>query len=185
MERSDDRALLEELAAGSEAALAAVYERHRRPVYAQGFVETRSRSDAEEVLQDAFLLLWQKRRSIVLVGGSALPWLLITARNLARNRRRYQGRRATSQLREDTADHRSDPARIVMKHELAELLEEAMAGLDPLDRRIVQHCLVDGMTYREAAEQLQSTHATVRNRLGRARRMVRLRLESEHERGSA
>ena len=41
------------------------------------------------------------------------------------------------------------------------------------------------MSYREAAAQLQSTHATVRNRLSRARSSMRAQLEGEAERGRA
>lgn len=179
MEDSDDAALLDEIVAGSEIALAALYARYRRPVYAQGHVETGSRVDAEEVLQDAFLTLWRKRRGIRLVGGSALPWLLVTAKNLARNRRRYQARRMTSPLPEELPDGGVDPAVAVVRGELSELVAEALASLDPLDREIVRLCLVEGLSYQEAAVRLRSTHATVRNRLSRARRSVRLRLEAE------
>ena len=112
MDAADESTLLGELAEGGEGALAALFERHRRAVYAQAFMETGSRADAEEVLQDAFLLLWQKRRRIRLVGGSVLPWLLVTARNLARNRRRYQQRRSTAQLFEGPADQGEDPEAI-------------------------------------------------------------------------
>lgn len=185
MDAADESTLLGELAEGGEGALAALFERHRRPVYAQAFMETGSRADAEEVLQDAFLLLWQKRRRIRLVGGSVLPWLLVTARNLARNRRRYQQRRSTAQLFEGPADQGEDPEAIVARGELARLLERALGRLDEIDRRIVQCCLVDGMSYREAAAQLQSTHATVRNRLSRARSSMRAQLEGEAERGRA
>ena len=185
MDAADESTLLGELAEGGEGALAALFERHRRAVYAQAFMETGSRADAEEVLQDVFLLLWQKRRRIRLVGGSVLPWLLVTARNLARNRRRYQQRRSTVQLFEGLADQGEDPEAIVARGELARLLERALAGLDEIDRRIVQCCLVDGMSYREAAAQLQSTHATVRSRLSRARSSMRAQLGDEAERGRA
>lgn len=176
--RGDDAALLAEIVAGSEAALAAIYARHRRPVYAQGFVETASRADAEEVLQDAFLLLWRKRRQIRLVGGSVLPWLLVTAKNLARNRRRYQARRAAAQLPDEVGDHGADPALAVARGELSDAISSALDELDPLDRQIVHLCLVDGASYQEAADRLHATHASVRNRLSRARKSLRSQLET-------
>ncbi|MBO1902079.1 RNA polymerase sigma factor [Leucobacter weissii] len=184
MRDADDGELVEVLAEGSERALATIYERHRRPVYAQAYAVLAARADAEEVLQDTFLTLWQKRRQIRLVGGSTLPWLLVTARHLSRNRRRSRARRAAVALPEEVPDLAGDPAALVARRELAAVLEEASARLEPLDREILQLCLIEGMSYREAAARLESTHATVRNRLSRARKSVRLRLESEIERGS-
>lgn len=183
MEASDDTALARELARGSEHALAELFRRHRRPVYAQAFAETASRTDSEEVLQDSFLTLWQKRRRVRLVGNSLLPWLLVTAKNLARNRRRYQQRRVVQELTEHPAPGGSDPASVVARNELATVLADVLERLEPLDRQIVQLCLADGLSYREAAERLRSTHATVRNRLSRARGAVRAHLEAEGERG--
>ena len=185
MEQRADSVLLEELVAGSEVALAAIYERHRRPVYAQGYAEVGTRVDAEEVLQDTFLTLWQKRRGIRLVDGSMLPWLLVTAKNHSRNRRRYQARRAASQLPDDPMDLQTDPACLAEQHELADVLAEALEALSPLDQQIVQLCLVEGLSYQHVAVHLRSTHATVRNRLSRARKLLRLRLEAEAERGRA
>ena len=185
MEDSDDRALVRELAAGGEAALASIYERYRRPVYAQAYAETRSRADAEEMLQDAFLTLWRKRRGIRLVGGSVLPWLLVTAKNLSRNRRRFQDRRAAVPLPEEVSDRESDPVRAAERRELARLLAASMERLDPVDRQVMHLCLVEGMSYSDAAVELRSTHAAVRNRLSRARRTARLRIEAETERGPA
>lgn len=169
----DDSALLASLNSGNQVALTALYERHRRPVFARSFIETGSRADAEEVLQDAFLLLWQKRRRIRLVGESALPWLLVTARNLARNQRRYQAHRAAVDLPVVLVDATTDPEYLAARNELAAVIDAALEALDPLDRQILHLCLVDGMSYLEAAERLQSTHATVRNRLSRARKSLR------------
>ncbi|CAG7598606.1 RNA polymerase sigma factor [Leucobacter soli] len=185
MQDTDDATLLADIVAGSEVALAEIYARHRRAVYAQGYVETASRADAEEVLQDTFFTLWRKRRGVRIVGDSALPWLLVTAKNLARNRRRYQARRAASELPDELGDDRADPAQAVVRGELASTLAEALGGLEPIDRQIVHLCLVEGASYQEAADRLRSTHATVRNRLSRARKSVRVRLEAETEEGRA
>ena len=50
--------------------------------------------DAEDVAASAFLELFRRRDDVRVVNGSVLPWLLVTASNLARNsaraRRRYQ-----------------------------------------------------------------------------------------------
>ena len=62
MRESSDPQLLAAMVGGDQRALSALYDRHRRAVYAQAFAELGSRADAEESLQDAFLTLWQKRK---------------------------------------------------------------------------------------------------------------------------
>lgn len=58
---------------------------------------------AQEILQETFLTAWDKRRSIRLVDGSALPWLLTTCRNHARNHARRERRwKDLLELREES-----------------------------------------------------------------------------------
>lgn len=174
---TDDRATCARLAAGDQSALSQLYGQYRRAVYARAYLEVESRPDAEEVLQDAFVLLWKKRRKINLVGGSVLPWLLASARYLGSNKRRHSARRSALPLEERPVGS-LDPEQIVARRDLDELVREAVARLDPIDRAIVQLCLVDGLSYKEAAVRLRTTHAAVRNRLSRARFAVRADLSA-------
>ncbi|HQU00577.1 MAG TPA: sigma factor, partial [Acidimicrobiales bacterium] len=41
--------------------------------------------DAEDVTAGAFFELWRRQKSVRVVDGSVLPWLLVTTTNLARN----------------------------------------------------------------------------------------------------
>jgi RNA polymerase sigma factor (sigma-70 family) len=171
---ADDSALMRRLVRGDTSALTALYERHRRVVYARAFSAVDSRADAEELMQDVFLLLWKKRRKVTIQGESALPWLLVSVRFLALNRRRHNHRRTTYSLseREDIAGG-ADPARIIARRQFIEVIEASIAKLGPVDRAILQLCVVEGLTYEEAAARLKTSHAVVRNRLGRARAAVR------------
>ncbi|HKG57759.1 MAG TPA: sigma factor, partial [Candidatus Limnocylindrales bacterium] len=55
--RADDAALVREVAAGSEAALERLYDRHADAVYAAACRLTSDRQVAEEVVQETFLAL--------------------------------------------------------------------------------------------------------------------------------
>lgn len=173
---ADDRALLGRLAQGDSSALSVLYERHSRPVYARAFATVDSRPDAEELMQDVFLLLWKKRRKVEIYGDSVLPWLLVAVRYLGMNRRRHNQRRSADSL-SDRGDREpaggADPERIVAHRHFIEVIEASIAKLGAIDRAILQLCVVEGLTYKEAAVRLQTSHAVVRNRLGRARASVR------------
>ena len=59
---ADDAELLRRAREGDTRALSALYGQYCRVVFARAFLETGSRADAEELMQDEFLLLWKKRR---------------------------------------------------------------------------------------------------------------------------
>jgi RNA polymerase sigma-70 factor (ECF subfamily) len=160
---------LELLARASEndsRAFGVLFDRHSAAVfrYAWGFV--RQDADAQELLQDTFLTAWDRRSSIRLVGESALPWLLVTCRNHARNQTRRNRYRASLPLRESDAASVIDPAEL-------RWVREAIDSLEETDRMVCELCLVDGASYREAALVLGSTEAAVAKRLQRARAKLR------------
>lgn len=70
---------------GDGAAFAELYDRHRDRVFRHAARLVTSQHDAEDVLAAAFLELWRRRGDVRLVGGSVLPWLLVTTSNVARN----------------------------------------------------------------------------------------------------
>src|ERR1700691_3428682 len=75
-------------------AFAVIFDQHHSRVFHHALRMTANVHDAEDVTAGAFLELWRRRRSVRVVDGSVLPWLLVTttnlARNLARGLRRYR-----------------------------------------------------------------------------------------------
>lgn len=122
---------------------------------------------AQDLLQETFLTAWDKRRSIRLVDGSALPWLLTTCRNHARNHARRERKwRELLELREESlaADPVDGDAAMDLRWAL-----EAVAGLPDGERAVTELCLLQGLSYREAGEALGLSDAAVGKRLQRAR----------------
>lgn len=177
---TDDRALLARLCSGDTAALRVLHERHAEAVYWTAR-ETLDADDAEEVAQDAFVLLWRKCRGIELPGTSVLPWLLITARYLAVNLRRASSRNRahTAELPEHpddltTGDNTADTALIELQ---LERVAATIATLPQADQDVYRLCLVEGRSYKQAAYELRVSHAAVRNRLARVRASLRKEIE--------
>lgn len=173
-----EHTLLERLREGDRSSLATLYRQHRRSVYVAALSALRSRADAEEILQDTFVTMWSRRRSIALVGESTLPWLLTTARYLALNRLRAIARRKSDSL--DTANELPSAGRTplgeAMLLELRGELERAIAKLSEVDQAIVKLCLVDELSYKQAAHRLRLSQPAVRNRLSRLRAHLRTSL---------
>jgi RNA polymerase sigma factor (sigma-70 family) len=126
---------------------------------------------AQDILQETFLTAWDKRRAIRLVEGSALPWLLTTCRNHARNHARRERRWSELlQLREESlvADPVDGDAAADLRWAL-----EAVAGLPDGERAVTELVLLRGLSYREAGEALGLSDAAVGKRLQRARTRLR------------
>ena len=90
---ADEAALVREVAAGSQDALAALYDRHVDAVFAAAIRLTSDRQVAEEVVQETFLALWNRAELFDPHAGSLAAWLHTIARNRTVDRLRAAGRR--------------------------------------------------------------------------------------------
>jgi RNA polymerase sigma factor (sigma-70 family) len=173
----DEVALFKRVQSGDREAFRSIFRLHMRSVYWAAFGVLQSKSDAEEVMQDAFLTMWEKRATIDLVGESTLPWLVTTARYLALNRRRSEVRKRRDALDGDAAllDHALGPESLAIADEARRRIEEAMAQMPLVDQEIFWLCLIGDLSYKQAARELGISHGSVRNRLSR----LKARLRSE------
>lgn len=169
-----DRELLVAMRTGDQSAFDELFTRHYRPVLASALARMRSRPDAEDVAQEAFALLWERRHGIALAGDSVLPWLLVTVRYLGLNRLRSIARRATEGRDLDLiAAPGAGVDDVVHATRLVEAVEAVVAGLSEIDREVYRLCLVDGRSYDDAARRLGLPSSTLRGRLARLRARLR------------
>jgi RNA polymerase sigma factor (sigma-70 family) len=85
--------LVASVAAGSEDALATLYDRHANSIFATAYRLTGDRSGAEDVVQEVFLTLWNRAERFDPAVGSLAAWLGTIARNRAVDRLRAASRR--------------------------------------------------------------------------------------------
>ncbi|MHA6670097.1 RNA polymerase sigma factor [Homoserinimonas sp. A447] len=177
-ESRTDAELLLASEVGDKQSFGLLFDRHSRVIYAVALAIVKNPADAEELLSDAFFLLWRKWAAIEFFGDSLLPWLITTVRYLALNRRRAA--RLSIVLNDEIDLGASPSAEHAAEHRvLAQRLEALIRTLSPLDQQIVQLCLVDSLTYELAAQRLGITHGTVRNRLSRSKKQLRTELDPE------
>ncbi|WP_203139151.1 RNA polymerase sigma factor [Microbacterium sp. JZ31] len=175
---TDDAALVARAADGSEQAFRQLYRRHVRPVYwiAHGLLH--SAADAEDVVQETFVVAWRKLSGFELAGESLLPWLATICRFQAANRLRAL-RRAEADELDERSPAALDVEQQVIDADLAERVLQAVDGLSPLDQRIFRLCVGEGYAYQAAADELGVAHGVVRNRLSRIRTRLRTVVREE------
>ncbi len=107
-------------------------------------------------MQETFVVAWRRRRDLRIVGSSALPWLLTTARFVAMNTNRQRRAHRVDELDEHSgADEAWFPP--VSHDEAVQQLRwvrAEIAGLDSPDRELCELCLLQDRSYDEAAAML-------------------------------
>lgn len=169
-----DAQLIELSRRGDRGAFSALFARHGKAVYLYAWGVTRDDRDAEDVTQEVFVVAWRKLGAIRIVEASALPWLLVTTRNVARNTLR--ARRATFELDESVLP--GDRTRQERVEELT-WVRQAISRLGGTDQRVVHLCLVEGYSYAEAGDHLGLTTAAVAKRVERLRATLRQAVRGE------
>ena len=129
--------------------------------------------DAEEVVSDAFLALWEHAGQVE--PGKLRPWLGRVVRNKALNRLRALG--GELPLEEDwlalEPDRQPGPAEAVEQAERAELIRALLNGLSPQDRAIFLRHYYYGQTAADIGAALAMPPSTVKVRLHRGRKKLK------------
>jgi RNA polymerase sigma-70 factor (ECF subfamily) len=168
--------------AGDGAAFAALFTKHQSHVYGRALTLVAHVNNAEDITAAAFFELWRKRRSVRLVDGSVLPWLLVTVVNLAKNQRRAAARyrRLVESLpRERVADAESIAVTNVHTELLGVRLTEAIGRLSADDSALLVLTVLDELSVADAASAIGIKPGAARMRLHRARLRLQVDLVDE------
>jgi RNA polymerase sigma factor (sigma-70 family) len=173
-DRLSDAELVERAARSDRGAFRALFDRHAAAVHGYAWGILRDDRDAEEVTQEVFVVAWRKLVGVRIVDASALPWLLVTCRNVARNLLR--ARRDAVPFDESVL-----PGDRLRQERLEELTwaRHEIAKLSGVDQRIVHLCLIGGYGYVEAAEHLGLSRDALAKRVERLRGVLRVALRGE------
>ncbi|MCK6080898.1 sigma-70 family RNA polymerase sigma factor [Microbacterium sp. EYE_5] len=176
-----DAELVAAAAGGSQSAFRALYRAYARPVFWLAHGLLGDTADAEDVMQETFLVAWRRLPQLDLASDSLLPWLVTICRFQSANRMRRQrrDREHTAAAMTETIPAAVDVEEQVIGSALAERVLAEVGTLSPLDQQIFRLCATEGYAYQAAAAELGVSHAVVRNRLSRVRTRLRTVIGSE------
>jgi RNA polymerase sigma factor (sigma-70 family) len=170
-----DRQLLEQfIQCGEESAFSALMRRHGPLVWSVCRRLLGNEQDAEDVFQATFLVL-ARQAGRIRCAGSLSSWLYGVAQRLALRARADRARRRSHEAQA----HRDSVAKAednLLWSELRAALDEELGRLPEKCRTPLLLCYFEGLTQDEAARRMGCKHRTVKARIERGRRLLRVRL---------
>jgi len=186
----EDGDLIEAIARRDSSALMALYDRYGRLSFALAYRIVGDPSLAEEVVQDAFLQVWNRATTFDHArGGNVRGWLMTIVHHRSIDfRRRDLDRKPTHVPLDEVANVLAVPD--VWGAVSASLTRDSMrAAVDTLPRdqkRAIELAFFDGLTHGEIAERENAPLGTIKGRLRLGMRKLRVVLtEANDPYGSA
>ena len=161
----DYESTLEACARGESPALRALYDRESRWLLGVALRIVRDRDAAHDVLQDAFLQIWQRAGSYQRALGSARGWVYTVVRHRALDEVRRAGREtAVGDDIEAYADmHASSHQSAAPAAVDAGLLTRCLEALDERKRECVVYAFVEGYTHEQISQRLAAPVGSVKS----------------------
>jgi RNA polymerase sigma-70 factor (ECF subfamily) len=185
-----DGELADRIAKRDVAAVRLVTGRNNQRLFRAAWSILKDRSEAEEAVQDSYMKAFDAIDSFA--GRSSLStWLTRIVVNEALSRRSRAQRRSRLLNQESVLvleEYREklmagsvtqSPERILMRRQIAKLLETAIARLPDTFRPVFVLREIEGLSVEDTAEALQIPEETVKTRLFRARRRLKKELDPE------
>jgi RNA polymerase sigma-70 factor (ECF subfamily) len=176
---ASDSELLQSMLAGEEEALAALYRRRQGGIYRFALQMCGSRTLAEDVTQEAFMVLIRDGQTFDPERGSLNSFLMGVTRNLLLRRLQREKFYVPMEDEADDAGTQSKsfpasdgPLEELSRSEAITSVRVAVLALPERYREVVVLCDLQDMSYVEAAEVLSCAVGTVRSRLHRARALL-------------
>jgi RNA polymerase sigma-70 factor, ECF subfamily len=183
LESTSDLVLLRQVMDAQPDALGALYNRYAPTLLALGHRILGSRADAEEVLQEVFLHVWNHAGRYDAARSSVSTWLILIARSRAidrlRTRKVVERTHENAALR-DPAGHASpEGVESVFIHERRERVRGEMEKLPPEQRQVLEMAFYEGLSQSEIAERAGLPLGTVKTRTLLAMKKLRGALRDE------
>ena len=184
---AQDRADMERLQAGHDAALNDLMKRHATPIFHLLCRMVGNEDDANDLAQETFVRVFKSRDSFR-AEQKFSTWLFTIAANLARNHFRWRARHPnlsldaenpeTEQSLDSTLPSKSPaPNEAALTTERAAAVRTAVKNLPADLRAAVVLCEWEELSMADAAKILEATPKAVESRLYRARQILRERLK--------
>ena len=182
---SSDEELLSRMARGDVDAFGLFYDRHSSLLFGLAVKILCDHHEAEEVLQEALVLIFERAPTYDAALGKPLSWAVTVTRNKSIDRLRGLQRKrrllneVASKAEVQCSEAINDPVQKALEGESVGAIHNALAQLPVEQRRAIELAFLGGLTHSEIAERLGDPLGTVKARIKRGMLFLRDCLEGQ------
>ncbi len=171
-DQANDLELVHRIAGKDEAALQKLYADHGWSLYAYALRLTGDAAQAEDVVQDVLVTVWQTAGNYR-GEGRLISWLLGIVHHTAIKSLRHRSTPITEEM--ETVMQTTDPLpeELVQADERSRSIRKGLEELSPEHRAVLELFFYQGLSLQEAAEVCGCPVGTIKSRLNYARQRLR------------
>ena len=167
----DELDLMKRIKAKDADALEELYDLYNRLLFGMIISIVKKREEAEDVLQEVFVKIWEKASTFKENRGNVYSWIVTLTRNKAIDRIRskgYKTQKKASHLVDEPdftleGDH-YDPLETTIFSDRAELVKKALEQIPEKQSEVIKIAYYKGMTQSEISDHLDIPLGTVKTR---------------------
>jgi RNA polymerase sigma-70 factor (ECF subfamily) len=183
-----DAALMLRVKQGDTAAFTELVEKYKQPVMNLVFRTVRDAAEAEDLAQNVFVQVYKSARRYR-VSAKFSTWLFTIARNLCLNEIRRRSRHPAESMDAPHPEQEDQPLRQfedqktasppdrLLHGELAEKIEQVLAGLPENQRTAILLCRQEELSYEEIAGVLGCSVSATKSLIHRGRETLKEKLK--------
>jgi RNA polymerase sigma-70 factor (ECF subfamily) len=160
-----DNQCVQKLRGGDSAALEELYDRHTPLLYSVAMRIVRSATDAEDVVQQAWVQVWKSAGRYDSRRGPVAAWLLTVTRTRALDlyRSLSSRKRAEGLVDPEPANAPADPLGSASRGQVGERVRTALGSLPAQQRQVLEIAYFEGLSQSEIATRLGAPLGTVKS----------------------
>jgi RNA polymerase sigma-70 factor (ECF subfamily) len=175
-----DRLVLARIAGGEVAAVGDLYDRYAGILLGLAVRILHDRTEAEDVVHDAFVHVADRASLYAPERGAVRPWLVTLVRNLCIDRvRRRASRTRGAQVLAEPAARPASPESLTSDAAERRKIRLALASLPEAARATLEIAFFEGLTYPEIAARESVPVGTIKSRAARGLALLREALARE------
>jgi RNA polymerase sigma-70 factor (family 1) len=170
--------LAERFQNGDKKAFEEIFDRYWYVLYKNAYAVIRSHEEAEEIVQDLFTTLWQKRASLQINSLSDYLYVAMRRRIIDRSRSKLTQAKYWDFYKINMPAYEETTQKMVAFNELNDKLEEVIRKLPEKSQLIFRLNRLEGRSVSEISKFLQLSERAIEYHLTRSLRELRLHLKN-------
>ncbi|TFF37758.1 RNA polymerase sigma factor [Mucilaginibacter psychrotolerans] len=162
---------------GDHLAFAAIYERYKFILHAHALNKLRDRTEANDIIQEVFIYLWDKREAIEFKGQLA-GYLYTAVRNAVINRIAHIGvkNKYIDSIKACKDNFKVETDHRIREKQLIQFIEDEIAQLPQKMREVFELSRKQHLTHKEIADKLELSEQTVSKQISNALKILKVKL---------